>query len=171
MSLNSLLQSVLIECTRTWGGRPVAPVSVHVSSRLRVSLARCYPESSQIRVHPRLPQESTDFVREVLVHELAHLAVCEKYGATVKPHGPEWRDHVYALGLVPRVHFFLSNMAAPTPGLSLVGPAYRHRCPVCQFTRYSRRPQRRWRCAVCVAAGLAGDLVIESMSQSTEEQY
>lgn len=170
MSLNSLFQSVLIECTQTWDGRPVAPVSVQVSARLRVSLARCYPKSSEIRVHPRLPQEPTDFVREVLVHELAHLAVYEKYGSTVNPHGPEWRDHVRALGLVPRINFAFSNIAAPMTGLSFAGPAYRHRCPVCQFTRYSRRPQRRWRCAVCVAAGLAGDLVIESMSQSTEEQ-
>lgn len=170
MILNSLLQSVLVECTQTWGGRPVAPVSVHVSSRLRVSLARCYPESSEIRVHPRLPQEPTAFVREVLVHELAHLAVYEKHGTTVYPHGPEWRDHVCALGLVPRVNFVLSNMAAPMAGQSLASTAYRHRCPVCQFTRFSRRPQRRWRCAVCVAAGLAGDLVIESLVKSTEEE-
>lgn len=170
MSLNSLLQLVLVECTRNWGGRPSAPVSVQVSSRLRVSLARCYPESSEIRVHQRLPLESTNFVREVLVHELAHLAVYEMYGASVNPHGPEWRDHVCVLGVVPKVKLAFSSMAAPTARRSPAGPSFRHRCPVCQFTRFSRRPQRRWRCAVCVAAGLAGDLVIESMIQSTEEQ-
>lgn len=170
MRLNALLQVVLIECTREWGGRPVAPVSVIVSSRLRVSLARCYPEWSELRVHPRLAHESADFVREVLIHELAHLAVYEKYGTTVKPHGPEWRDHVCALGLVPKVDLVLSSESALNAERSLAGPAYRHRCPICQFTRFSKRPQRRWRCAVCVAAGLSGELVIESLNQSMEEK-
>jgi hypothetical protein len=45
--------------------------------------------------------------------------------------------------------------ARPRPG-----PVFVHRCPVCGLTRSARRPNPRWRCVACIAAGLEGRLLV-----------
>jgi ribosomal protein L37AE/L43A len=37
---------------------------------------------------------------------------------------------------------------------------YEHRCPVCQWVWYARRPVGTWRCRDCAEAGLSGKLYI-----------
>jgi predicted SprT family Zn-dependent metalloprotease len=170
MNLEIAMNRTMSECRQAWDWCPGLPISAEINHRFKVSLARCYPGSYVIRVHPGLLREPDTRIREVLVHELAHLAVYENHGSAVRPHGPEWCNHMLALGLAPNVNLSFPNSRLPGSAASRSGAGYRHRCPVCQFTRYSKRPQRRWRCAACSAAGLAGELVIESLSQSSKEK-
>jgi predicted SprT family Zn-dependent metalloprotease len=37
-------------------------------------------------------------VQEVILHEIAHALVEEKYGNTVKAHGPEWKAMAHSIG-------------------------------------------------------------------------
>jgi predicted SprT family Zn-dependent metalloprotease len=169
MDLPQALDAVTKECSQAWGLSPAGPVAVHPCARLKTSLARCRPSSREICVNLQLSHESAAVIREVLIHELAHLMVFEKYGSAAKPHGPEWCEHVLALGLMPTVRLAISSAqrgARRKPPSSCV---FQHRCPICQFTRYSKRPQRRWRCASCAATGLDGSLVIESVAPILKE--
>ena len=144
-------------------GGQVHPVCA-VSQRLATSLARAYPASSLIRVHPELGSQPTALIREVLAHELAHLCVHAVYGPTAKPHGAEWKNLMATMGFEPRVNIAWTNRRSDTIEPYSLSRLYRHRCPICQFVRYSSRPQRRWRCAACAAVGLLGVLEIDSLS-------
>ena len=126
---------------------------VDYSSRLRSSLGRCLPEQGRIRLHTRLQGDLSHLQEEVLCHELAHLAVFRRYGRTVRPHGPEWAALVREAGFSPRRVVVVS----PEP---CAPKFYEHRCPICQATRWARKPQPRWRCAACAAQGLDGQLTI-----------
>jgi predicted SprT family Zn-dependent metalloprotease len=96
---------------------------------------------------------------EVLAHELAHAAARRLHPRARNPHGAEWKSLVRATGFEPMVR--LRVPAAPPPVTGSGETArYRHRCPVCQMTRWARRPVTAWRCRNCAAAGLPGVLII-----------
>lgn len=111
---------------------------------------------------------STPLLRQVLVHELAHLAVYRRHGVGIRPHGPEWRRLMELSGLE-----VLAQLPG-TCGVVRAGPQvprnltltssprlmYEHRCPVCQMVRLAKRPVRGWRCRACVEAGLVGALQV-----------
>lgn len=72
-----------------------------------------YLQQNEIRLNPILLLEnSEDFIREVVPHELAHLLVYQLFGR-VKPHGQEWRNMMKnVFHLEPRVYhqFDTSNV-------------------------------------------------------------
>ena len=145
-----------------WGVPALADtVSVRANARLRSSIARLVVSDRCVELGPLFFAASVNH-REVLCHELAHAAVRLKYGRRIRPHGPEWRDLVRAVGFEPR---------ARHPGLRLLPSAeeqpqwtrrYEHRCPVCQLAWYARRPVPAWLCPTCTDAGLPGTLEITS---------
>ena len=145
-----------------WGVPALADtVSVRANARLRSSIARLVIADRCVELGPLFFSASVNH-REVLCHELAHAAARLKYGRRIRPHGPEWRDLVRAVGFEPR---------ARHPGLRLLPSAeeqpqwtrrYEHRCPVCQLAWYARRPVPAWLCPTCAEAGLPGTLDITS---------
>jgi predicted SprT family Zn-dependent metalloprotease len=145
-----------------WGVPALADtVSVRANARLRSSIARLVVANRCVELGPLFFTAPVNH-REVLCHELAHAAARLKYGRRTRPHGPEWRDLVRAVGFEPR---------ARQPGIRLLPSAaeqrqwtrrYEHRCPVCQSAWYARRPVTAWRCPTCTGAGLPGTLNITS---------
>ena len=107
---------------------------------------------------------------EVLCHEAAHVAVYEIFGSSCRPHGPEWAELVRKAGFLPRLRIGVSTEESKDRKNETKNRSYEHRCPVCQFVRYARHPNRRWRCADCCAAGLDGKLLITVRSRSSRSK-
>lgn len=53
--------------------------------------------------------------------------------------------------------------ASPAAAMSAPRVLYTHTCPVCHFSRTARRAMPSWRCPECTAAGLDGELRIQSV--------
>lgn len=132
---------------------------VHVvfSTRLRTSLGRCLPYRGVIRLHDGLRAAPNDLLREVLCHELAHIASVCLHGRRVRAHGREWADLVRRAGYRPRVQLEVHGLALRCRGN---GTLYVHRCPICRASRIALRPVQAWRCAMCIAKGRSGRLEI-----------
>ena len=154
---------------RRWGKRwGVAGlderVSVSFSSRLRRSLGRSVPARGRVSLHVSLRYGPRARLAEVLCHEVAHIAVYELHGRSPRPHGAEWARLVTAAGFRPTVRARGVTTARPHLTDGRTRQCYEHVCPVCQTTRFARRPVRRWHCAQCVAAGLDGEMVITALA-------
>jgi SprT-like family len=105
---SSPLTSATLRRVREWSvlwGVPDLAETVEVvfSGRLRSSLGRCAPARGRIRLSTRLLDDERARFREVLCHELAHVAVHRLHGSRAAPHGAEWRGLVVAAGFVPSV--------------------------------------------------------------------
>jgi len=138
-------------------------IVIEPSSRMYRSLGRCQPEQGRIRLASLLFEDDhKELLAEVLCHEVAHVAVFELHGRRVRPHGGEWKALMLRAGFEPRVRLPASDRLerelAPRRRT-----LWQHRCPICQASRDAGRPVRRWRCSVCLSAGLDGRLQITRM--------
>ena len=152
------LEALLHEWGCLWGIKDLqGRVSLRFSHRLRKSLGRCRPDQGTITLRAGLPMAT---LYAILCHEAAHVAAFLLYGAAVKPHGQEWASLVSTAGFTPAVR--LPGPATNTPGSSVPPRPFRyaHQCLACQATRWARRPMRCWRCADCLALGLAGAMQV-----------
>jgi len=144
-----------------WGYSDLASsVVIQFSGRLKYSLGRTRVDLRKISLNPLLISENKQLLGEVLCHELAHIAVYERFGASVKPHGPEWSSLVRQAGFEPRIRHSITNAELPTATRK-----FEHLCPVCQTVRYAKRSMTQWRCESCVDAGLEGKLLIRSVGK------
>jgi predicted SprT family Zn-dependent metalloprotease len=152
----------------SWGICSLTPVDIALNSRLRRARGRAVLREDRIEVRPDLLSGPSHDLLETLCHEAAHIAVFHTH-PNARPHGPEWRQLVTAACFEPRGQRIAECGLVRTDALSEL--AYRsapsravrlfdHRCPVCQMVRTAKRPVRRWRCAECIASGLAGELLI-----------
>jgi predicted SprT family Zn-dependent metalloprotease len=146
-------------------------LGVTINRRYVTRLGSAFPQHQVIALREDCPRWSARQLRDVLTHELAHLAVHARHGAQVPPHGPEWKSLMalanvsHAARLEGRCGVYgpavrkerLGRDAAPTVA---VAKGYEHRCPVCQMSRFARRPVPQWRCRSCAEAGLTGRLLI-----------
>ena len=84
-------QPSFLAWARTWD-LPTLPeqVAITFTRRLKRSLGRCSPADRRVRVNARLLDGPPELLREVLCHELAHVAVHLLHGRSVRPHGAEW---------------------------------------------------------------------------------
>lgn len=143
-----------------WGLPELAShVDIDFSVRLKTSWGRSSVKTRRVRLHSDLALIGEPLIDEVLCHELAHIAVYEKFGPGKRPHGEEWASLVRIAGFTPRVG--LSFASNSNNELQARKVRYEHACPVCQSSRYARHPMSQWRCRRCVDAGLEGKLVIK----------
>jgi len=144
-----------------WGLPDLArSVRVEWGRRFRRSLGRVHLDRRVVRVAVELAIAPTEVLREVICHEVAHLAARDLNGRHCRPHGPEWAALVRAVGFKPRRQIPWPA-ATSSPGRPTAGRRrYIHRCPVCQLHWTAGRPVQQWRCPACVAAGLSGQLEI-----------
>jgi predicted SprT family Zn-dependent metalloprotease len=162
-----VVRPLLTQLARTWRSPVLSNIECVVNPRLSVSLGRYRPALRTIELNARLFQAAWRLRQEVLCHEAAHAEVSWRFGPSARPHGPEWRNLMRRVGFEPRTAIPVSQQTARPSGSkppALARSRYEHRCPVCQFTRFARRPVARWRCAACVAAGLDGALQIRRLS-------
>jgi len=153
---------LLKELLKGWANEEVAnDVHIEFSNRITRSLGRTQPSAKIIRLNPLLRTSLSHLLKEVLCHELAHIAAYHMYGEFIRPHGPEWQALVRSAGFEPRVRIE-ADMDWPSPPPV---KCYTHRCPACHAVRVAKRPMPRWRCSKCVANGLTGFLEIEGKSE------
>lgn len=159
------IQRYLHEWARRWRTPRVTAVEFEFSSRLRTALGRCYPQRALVRLNEILVlPDNEDLLIEVACHEVAHVAVYERYGKQCRPHGPEWSALVQAAGYQPTLRAAAAGPAPAKRTSSKSNVLYQHRCKSCGAMRTVRRPMVHWRCAKCVAAGQSGELQIISLS-------
>jgi len=141
-----------------WGCPDLArSVVIQFSDRLKSSLGRARVDVRNVRLNSLLASANEQLLDEVLCHELAHIAIYERFGTSVKPHGPEWVALVRQAGFEPRLRHSIAGEKPQT-----ATRRFEHLCPVCQTVRYAKRSMTRWRCESCVYAGLEGKLLIRS---------
>lgn len=164
--------------SRRWGlSGSALNAGLRFNPRLSRSVARYRRETGVIELGPRFFRLRSRR-KEVLCHELAHVAVDYLYGKQVQPHGSEWRKLVESAGFTPAARLPATpalreeervgtsedkSVAGLARSPTTVRDVYEHRCPVCQMSRRAKRPVSQWRCANCVAAGLPGTLEITRM--------
>ncbi|MCH8275029.1 MAG: SprT-like domain-containing protein [Armatimonadetes bacterium] len=68
----------------------------------RVTAGRAYLRENLICLSRRLLATPAR-IRATVLHEYAHLYVFERFGASAKPHGPEWAEAMRNLGRKPEV--------------------------------------------------------------------
>jgi SprT protein len=159
-----LIRQTLRRAFRRWGLPELAGgIRVEYSGRLRRSLALCYADDRLIRLDPVLRRpENRELLREIVLHEAAHVAVWERHGDGAKPHGPEWAALVDAVGYLPRLDFRVTRTRRGSDGRRLPPLVYEHRCDECGLSRLSSTPDKGWRCTRCVERGRPGRLRIRS---------
>ena len=155
------IQAKSYEYFSLWGCSDLASsVAIEFSGRLKSSLGRTRVDLHKVSLNPLLSSANEQLLDEVLCHELAHIAIYERFGASVKPHGPEWTALVRQAGFEPRLRLSVTNAELPTATRK-----FEHLCPVCQTVRYAKRSMTHWRCESCVDAGLEGKLLIRSVGK------
>jgi len=161
------LSSWLNEWAGVWSVPDLADrVHFEISSRMRTSLGRCYPQAGKVRLNAALLDEPEELLREVACHEAAHVAVYLLHGNAVRPHGREWKELMTAAGFAPRVRMSPTLLSHKFQRAVRQRSVYRHHCPVCGASRLARRPVHRWRCRACRQSGLEGTLAITSLARS-----
>jgi predicted SprT family Zn-dependent metalloprotease len=137
-------------------------VRVAFSERLTRALGRCTPETGSIRLNRKLAKAEPRILREVLCHEVAHVAVWHAHGHSARPHGPEWRELMALAGYEPRAKWvrMLDALSDRRPGREFT--IYDHVCPVCGSSWRAKRRVSTWRCGACLDAGFEGRLEVHS---------
>jgi predicted SprT family Zn-dependent metalloprotease len=156
-----MIQAKSDEYLSLWGCSGLASsVVIQFSSRLKSSLGRTRADVRNVRLNLLLAGANEQLLDEVLCHELAHIAIYERFGSSVRPHGPEWTALVRQAGFEPRLRHSIASEKLPT-----ASRRFEHLCPVCQTVRYAKRSMTQWRCESCVDAGLEGKLLIMSVGK------
>ena len=156
-----LARARVAELAALWGVPGAADAfTVRFSGRLSRSLGRADSASGRVTLATSLRGDE-ELLDQALSHELAHLIAFFLVGRAEPAHGPTWKRLMRLAGHQPAIR--LSSPAVAVAGAEpKEARRYRHRCPVCQFTRTASRRMPRWRCADCAASGLGGRLEIES---------
>ena len=177
-----LLISVAQELASAWraAGYPLsvpALPSLKVNGRLTRSLGRYSGDLSVIELRADVARWPARRLRPLLIHELAHAAVLQRHGTSVRPHGREWQSLMKCAGVQVAAQAMAgcrpwvksggrSVPARPSSASLAVSSQYEHRCPVCHMVRLAKRPVPRWRCRDCVNAGLEGRLIIRVLRKA-----
>lgn len=146
---------------KLWRYPRIAKLQIAVNNRLSSTVARCVRGADIIELSPAAAKQGARMLREIVCHEAAHSVVWERHGRAARPHGIEWRALVRAAGFEPRATLVrCGGRRRPATDRA----AFRHVCPVCQFSKRAKRRMSRWRCPECRAVGLDGALRIERVS-------
>ena len=129
-------------------------VRVEWNSRLQTAAGRADFRDKLISLNPRLYDYGESEIDRTLRHELAHLLAQFRAGRRrVSPHGPEWRDACYDLGIGDEVR--CHNLPFP---ISERARRFIYKCPNCarEFPRV-RRIRRAVACLVCCRVHNSGE--------------
>src|SRR5262245_46322387 len=97
------IDGLLQDWGRRWGLPHLGQcVQVQWGGRLLRSLGRVYLDRRVVRLSRKLERAPITVLREVLCHEVAHIAVRDLHGRDCQPHGPQWAALVQAAGFEPR---------------------------------------------------------------------
>ena len=101
------------------------PVGVSFALRGRAAGEAC-GRTGTIRYNPELlARYGTDFLEEIVPHEVAHVVVARAFPGRRRPHGPEWRGVMAFFGVPARAcHAFET-----TPARRVGRIPYRCSCP------------------------------------------
>lgn len=124
------------------------------------SLGRAFPARKLVRLRHDLQVQPREVLRQVLVHELAHLVAWQQFGPRIKPHGRQWQALMRDAGLEPSVTLTVPELETGRYRVR----RYHHHCPVCRTSRVAYRNMHRWRCAACLQSGRSGRLQIEELA-------
>jgi predicted SprT family Zn-dependent metalloprotease len=153
------LAPIVDEAVELWGDAVLRDVTISFSKRMRRSAGRALPATAVVRLHAALADDYSHLLREVVLHELAHVVVYARYGRRARPHGNEWKALMVEAALQPRTCLPAGSLPAPPRRKS----TWIHRCPACDAQRSAGRPVRNWRCARCLKNGGTGELSIEKV--------
>lgn len=159
-STSGVIRREVARLSRVWQV-DLGDVELRINPRLTRSLGRADLSRGRVSLSPRAVT-SRELLRDVLRHELAHIAAV-RLGAKREPHhGPTWRKLLRLVGVEPRV-----KQRSPLPAQPAKKQRrFRHECPVCDFVRVARKRVPNWRCADCVAVGLSGVLTITEVTNA-----
>jgi SprT protein len=89
-----------------------APSYTKFPCEFKVKLFRGSPTAGRaigicnLEINADLAEQHPENLRDTVIHEIAHCLVHLNYDYRCKPHGQEWQDMMYRLGLPPeRCHF------------------------------------------------------------------
>ncbi len=110
------------------------------------------PSRRELRFNLQLYRENPEaYHREVVPHELAHLIAYDLHGLRIRPHGPEWKMVMGALGAPARATHRLDVSRAQ---VRREARPYQYACG-CDVHAFTRRRHRnaergaRYRCRRC----------------------
>ncbi len=124
------------------------------------SLGRCSPRTGLIRLNPGLLDGPPTALREVVCHEVAHVATWILHGRKAAAHGREWKELMQRAGYDPRVRWAEATVPDAVRERRRKTAVYVHSCPVCRAQWIARRTVTTWRCATCRKAGRDGRLTV-----------
>ena len=147
-----------------WSVPQIAGATITRSGRMRRCLGRCFPRRGEIRLNQHLFEGPVGFLREILCHEAAHLAVYLLEGETARPHGAEWKRLMRLAGYRPQARIPIDRLPRAIAEAAQPQHGYLHTCRTCGASRRALRRMNRWRCATCRRQGRRGELSIERVS-------
>ena len=156
-------RELLAHLAQAWNVDWVAGIGITINGRLRRAIGRYLVKENRIELSPAAVRSR---YRELIVaHEAAHAVVLLRYGRDAQPHGTEWRFLMATAGFPdagPTLRLEEELRPTNTNPRPFRQPSrnYSHRCTTCGMVRLAACAVRRWRCAACVRAGLAGTLEI-----------
>jgi len=151
----AMLQSKARDLLRSLGARRLSRlIRVEWNRRLKTCAGRADYRFKLISLNPRLRDHGAAEINRTLRHELAHLLAQFRAGRRrILPHGVEWRQACYDLGIgdEKRCH----NLPFP---VSERLRRYLYKCPNCRrdFPRV-RRVRRAIACLACCLAHNGGE--------------
>jgi predicted SprT family Zn-dependent metalloprotease len=155
------LRNVVKQWARLWGVPSLATIDISVNERLRTCLGRCFPKSNRVELNANLLRKNRARLTEVLCHEAAHLAAY-RLGNQSSPHSLKWASLMTAAGFKPSRTISLRRCVPEKLLVATPKGLFKHYCQTCGFTRFARRSVSRWKCRMCVMAGLSGILTIKA---------
>ena len=108
--LAALLDGWLAELAELYAEPRVASIRIRASTRMSRSLARAYLDQGLVRI--AAPMLASRHLREIVVHEVAHI-VCHWQHGRVRPHGAEWRRLMRAGGVAARARLAADDVHLP----------------------------------------------------------
>jgi SprT protein len=124
--------------------------------------------ANKIRFNRKLLEKYTsEFVDQTVPHEFAHLAAYRKFGSRIKPHGPEWKTVMVALGAKPsRTHSFDVSSTR-----QLKRFLYRCNCPNSSYELTSVRHNKIQRGQIYLCKKCAGPLRLLKNKKSHHKSF
>ena len=169
-SLPVACEAWLTTWASVWGVADLpSRVCILFSRRVRASLGRCTPATGAIRLNQRLREAAPELLREVVCHEVAHVAVWMLHEGRARSHGQEWKDLMRRAGYEPRVRWVKATLSESVRAHRQPEILYVHACPVCGSHWIAKRSVTVWRCGACRNAGLEGRLEISTQPAATTE--